>query len=80
MIFPASRIDCVYQSNCSTTFLSRYFDDLKSSSTGRVETPFNSLGSSPQGYTLIQCINSKNVYSSRVCFPFDVTVLSRVIR
>ena len=54
--------------------------NLKSSSAGRAGIPYASLGSSLQGYTLRQCINSKDVYSSRVCFPLYVTVLSRVIR
>ena len=43
-------------------------DNLKSSSTERVGIPYASLGSSPQGFTLRQCIDSKDVYSSRVCF------------
>ena len=31
-------------------------------------------------YILRQCITSKDIYSSRVCFPLYVTILSRVIR
>ena len=42
MIFLASRIACVYKSNCSTTCLSRYFDELKSSSAGRVKDVYTS--------------------------------------
>ena len=58
--------------------LSRYFDDLKSSNTGRVGTSYNFLGLSPQGYTLRKCFNSKDVCVLRVHVFHSTLLLSCV--